>query len=361
MNRISKISCSLLALAAIVFFASCDPNDPPTPPVGSAGFFVVNEGAFNNSNASLSFYDRQTEAITNNLFATANNRPLGDQAQSMTIWERYGYIVVQNSQKVEVIDINTLKTTATITEGIASPRYFVGVNAQKGYLSDWGADGLSGTVKVIDLQQNRVTKSIAVGRGPNRMSLVGTELFVTNNGGFGNDNTISVIDITSDAVKRTLTTADNPNSIVRDQTGNLWLTCSGKLVFDNNFQLVPAQSTPGALVKLDATGRELLRLPVDRVSFSGPNQLNLSPDGNTIYFTYQGGVWAMGIGATSLPTAPLIAKAFYGLAVDPLTSNIIGCVAPNFSSSGSIEFYTPTGQLQRSFSVGIGPNSCTFK
>jgi YVTN family beta-propeller protein len=343
------------------FFASCDSNEPETPPVGSAGFFVVNEGAFNNSNASLSFYDRQTETVTNNIFATANNRPLGDQVQSMTVWEEKGYIVVQNSQKVEVIDANTFQTITTITEGISSPRYFVGVTAQKGYLSDWGADGLTGTVKVIDLQQNRVTKSIAVGKGANRMLVAGSEVFVTNNGGFGNDNTVVVLDATTDAVKRTITTADNPNSVVQDQAGNIWIACSGKLVFDANFQLVAAQSTPGAIVKLDPTGRELLRLSVDRVSFSGPNQLNTSPDRRTIYYTYQGGVWALGSASTALPASPLIAKAFYGLAVDPLTGVIIGCVAPNFSSSGSIEFYSPAGELQRTLGVGIGPNGCTFK
>ncbi len=361
MNMLLKNVCTLIVITGFLFLAACNPDTPAPPPVGSAGFFVINEGAFNNSNASLSFFDRKTETLTNNVFATANNRPLGDQAQSMTVWEGKGYIVVQNSQKVEVIDAATFTTVATITEGITSPRYFIGVTDQKGYLTDWGADGLTGTVKVIDLKQNRVVKSISVGRGPNRMLALGGEVFVTNNGGFGNDNTISVLDANTDVLKRTLTTADNPNSIVQAEGGNLWVTCSGKLVFDANFQLVQAQSTPGALVKFDAFGRELLRLPVDRVSFSGPNQLATSPDKKTIYYTYQGALWAMAASNSALPPSPLIAKSFYGIAVDPLNGTLIGCVAPNFSSAGSIEFYTPAGQLQQSYTVGIAPNGCAFK
>lgn len=360
MNRLMRFSLPL-ACAALCLLASCDPDSPAPPPMGSSGFFVVNEGAFNNSNASLSFYDRKTETLTNNVFAAVNSRPLGDQAQSMTVWEGKGYVVVQNSQKIEVIDAATFRAEATLSEGLSSPRYFVGVTSQKGYVSDWGADGLTGTVKVIDLQQNRVVKSIPVGRGPNRMYVVGSEVFVTNNGGFGNDNTLTVMDANTDAVKRTITTADNPNGLVQTEGGNLWVACSGKLVFDANFQLVMSQSTPGALVKFDAQGRELLRLPVDRVSFSGPNQLATSPDKKTIYYTYQGGLWAMAAGASTLPATPLIARSFYGFAVDPLDGTLIGCVAPNFSSAGSIEFYTAGGQFLRSFTVGIAPNGCAFK
>lgn len=348
-------------LLALTLFSACTDDPAPPPPAGANGFFVVNEGAFGASNASISFYDRKTQTVTNNLFAAVNNRPLGDQAQSMAVWDGKGYVVVQNSQKIEVIDAATFRSQATITEGITSPRYFLGISRVKAYVTDWGADGLTGTVKVIDLATHRVVKSVRVGRGPNRMCLLNNRVYVVNSGGFGSDNTISVLDASSDEVTRTITTADNPNSIDRDANGNLWVTCGGRVVFDANFQPVEALSTRGAIVRMNADGQQQLRLTVDRVTFQGPADLQMSKERNRVFYTYLGAVYALPVTATDLPATPFLAINFYGIAVDPFDGSFIGCRAPNFLSSGSVEIYTAGGQLQRTLSVGIGPNGCAFQ
>jgi YVTN family beta-propeller protein len=347
-------------LLALSFFAACTDDPAPPPPAGANGFFVVNEGAFGASNASLSFYNRQNQSVTNNIFVATNNRPLGDQAQSMTVWDGKGYVVVQNSQKIEVIDARTFRSQATITEDIVSPRYFLGISRVKAYVSDWGADGLTGTIKVIDLAANRVVKTVRVGRGPNRMCLLNNRVYVANSGGFGSDNTISVLDANSDEVLRTITTADNPNSIDSDVNGNLWVTCGGRVVFDANFQPIEAESTRGAIVRMNADGQEQLRLTVARVTFQGPADLQMSKERNRIFYRYLGAVWAQGIADTSLPATPFLNINFYGIAIDPFDGSFIGCRAPNFVSAGTVEIYSAGGQLQRTLSVGIGPTGCAF-
>lgn len=361
MLRIAKKFVVLAAIAAMLFIQSCQKDSDSVVKAGASGFFVVNEGSFGNSNSSVSFYDRKTNEVTNNVFTSKNGRPLGDQAQSMTVFEGKGYIVVQNSSKIEVINLDDFSSVATISDGVPSPRYFLGISTSKAYVSDWGADGLTGTVKVIDLSTNKVSKSIATGKGANRMLKVGNLVYVANSGGYDKDNKIKVIDSNTDEIIASVTTGDNPNSLQVDKSGNIWVTSSGAIAFNSDFSINEANSTKGSISKISSTNTETLRLTVGKISFSSPANLNISPDGAVIYYTYDNAVYAMSTSAIVFPTTPFQAKSYYGLAVDPFNGNIIGCSAPSFSSAGSIDVYDVTGVLQKTFEVGIAPNGCAFK
>ncbi len=355
------------AVMAVMFFIQSCTNDPDPIIPGQSGFFIVNEGAFNGSNTSLSFYDRKADAVTNNIIFTLAH-PLGDQTQSMTIFENKGYIVVQNSSKIEVIDVNNFTSLTTITEDLPSPRYFIGISSSKAYVSDWGANGVTGTVKVIDLTTNKVTKTISTGIGSNRMLKVGNLVYVTNTGGFNTenfvsykDNTIKIIDTTTDAVVETITIGDNPNSIQLDKDGNIWVASSGATVYDENFGIDEAESTKGSISKISPDNTEALRLTVDNFTYSNVGNLGTSPDGTKLYYTYDNAVYSIASSATSLPTTAFKDKGYYGLSIDPFNGNVIGCYAPNFSSAGSIDVYDASGTLIKTSTVGIAPNGCAFK
>jgi YVTN family beta-propeller protein len=348
-------------VSLLLVFQSCEKDPDPVIKVGAAGFFVVNEGGFGNSNTSISFYDRKTDAISNNVFAAKNARQLGDQTQSMTVFEGKGYIVVQNSAKVEVINGDDFSSLATISEGLPSPRYFIGISSTKGYVSDWGADGITGTVKVIDLATFKVVKSIPVGKGTNRMLKVGNLVYVTNAGGYDKDNTVKVIDSSTDAVVTTITVGDNPNSLQRDSEGNIWIASDGAEAYNSDFSVDESKSTKGSISKVNAANVETMRLTVDKATLDGPKNLDISPSGTTLYYTYEGSVYSMATSTNTLPTTAFKVKNYYGLAVDPFNGNVIGCFAPNFNSAGSIDVYDPIGNLQKTYLVGIGPNGCAFK
>jgi sugar lactone lactonase YvrE len=356
----------LLALATILL-QSCGNDPAPGPKAGQSGFFVVNEGAFGNGNSSLSFYDRRTDAMSNNIFSTKNGRPLGDQAQSMTLFDGKGYVVVQNSSKVEVINIDDFSSVGTIVanhpgpDDLQSPRFFVGITPTKGYVSDWGADGLTGTVKVVDLQTFKVTKTIPTGLGANRMLKVNNLVYVTNSGGYGNDNTIKLIESGLDLVSSTITVGDNPNSLQRDKEGNIWVACSGKIVFNTDFSINTTASTKGSLIKLSPTNTEMLRLTVDKFTYSTMANLNISPDGATLYYTFDDKIFSMPISSSALPTQSFKDGSYYGLAVDPFNGSVIGCLAPSFSAAGSIDVFNAKDSLIGHYDVGIGPNGCAFK
>jgi YVTN family beta-propeller protein len=356
-----KLWSIVLLLTTFFFIQGCSDDDPEPVDPGTHGFFIVNEGGYPNDNSSISFYNSETDKITEDVFFSINGRKLGVQAQSMTVFEDKGYIMVQGSAKIEVIDANTYKSIATITEEIESPRYFLGVSATKGYVSDWGANGVTGTVKVIDLSTNTVTKTIATGKGANRMLKVGNAVYVTNAGGWGNDNTVKIIDTNTDAVTATITVGDNPNSIQLDAAGNIWVASSGAIAYDENWNIDEENSTKGSLSKITPDNTESLRLEVASVTSGGAGNLSVSPDGKTLYYTFNGGVYSLSNTATALPTTALVTKSYYGLVVDPASGNLIGTLAPNFSSAGTIEVLTPSGSVVDTHTAGIGPNGVAFK
>ncbi len=351
---------TVVILSFLVFLQSCKSDTDPVIPPGTAGFFIVNEGGFGNGNSSLSYYDRKADVLTNNIFTTKNGRPLGDQAQSMTIFEKRGYIVVQNSGKIEVIDADNFSSLASVTN-LPSPRYFIGISSTKGYLSDWGVDGVTGTVKVINLATLEVTKTIQTGKGANRMLKVNNLVYVANSGGFDKDNTVKVIDSNTDAIVATITTGDNPNSLQRDKDGNIWVASSGYIVYDDDFSINETASTKGSISKISSSNTEILRLTVGQVSYSSPSNLVIAPDGTSLYYTYEDAIYLMPTTATALPSAPLKSKSYYGLAIDPTNGMIIGCSAPNYSSAGSIDIFDNGGTVLATYTSGIAPNGVAFK
>jgi YVTN family beta-propeller protein len=356
-----KVNVPRILLASLlIVFQACDHDPSPQVPAGSAGYFVVNEGGFGNSNTSISFYDRAANTMTNDVFAKKNGRALGDQTESITVFEGKAYVVVQHSAKIEVINADDYSSLNTISDNIESPRYLLPISSTKAYVSDWG-DGFSGSVKVIDLGNMTVTKSITTGKGPNEMVLKDGKVYVANSGGFDNDNTISVIDISSDAVTSTINVGDNPNSLRFDKDGNLWVLGAGKFAYNEDYSVDVANSTKSTISKV-VNGTETTRLSIDDIAYPGAAHLNINKGGDKLFYIFDGAVYSLANNASTAPATSLIGdKYYYGLAVDPITDEIIACEAPDFSSPGAVYTYSPAGALVRSFQVGIAPNGVGFK
>jgi YVTN family beta-propeller protein len=355
-----KAKFLLLLLSLIFAIQACDNNNPaPVTPTGSAGYFVVNEGLFNANNTSISFFDRTSGEMSNDVFAKANGRALGDQAQSVTVYKDKAYIVVQHSAKIEVIGADDFKSVKTISDQLESPRYLIAINDSKAYVSDW-ADGFGGSIKILDLNEMKVTGSINVGAGPNEMVMSNGKVYVANSGGFGYDNTISVIDTSSDKVTTTIPVGDNPFSLQFDKDGNLWAASTGLFAYDNEGVDV-ANSTASTISKI-TNDKEASRITISGIVYPGISHLNINKAGDNLYFVFGGSIYSLPTAATAPSTNAFIGdKYFYGMSVDPITDEIIGAEAPDFSSPGNIYVYSSSGKLNKSYQVGIGPNGAYFK
>jgi hypothetical protein len=89
-------------------------KDIPNPPKGEVpqknarGLYILNEGAFGNNNAELSFYEIQNAKAYQDLYKTKNGKNLGDVAQSILWHADEMWISINNSGRVVILDTGTL-------------------------------------------------------------------------------------------------------------------------------------------------------------------------------------------------------------------------------------------------------------
>ena len=162
-----------IIIIAICILTSCtmDTNDDNENNISSNSFALC-EGNFNNGNASLwSFTPELKESEVQIIGGTS----LGDVAQSFTIHDNYLYVVVNNSHKIEVLDLNDeIFVDGTISIPGASPRYFV-TDGQVGYVSCWNLNG----ILVLDISTRSIIDTISIPGKPENLILEGGSLYAS--------------------------------------------------------------------------------------------------------------------------------------------------------------------------------------
>jgi len=355
MKKQTKI---ILAFSLLVLFSpSCIKEDNQPEGTGFLhGVYIVNEGGFTKNNGSISYLDEASFLIYPNLFAQVNNRGPGDVVQSFSVAGDMGFIVANNSQKVEVIDMETFESIGTILN-VDYPRYLIGVTDKKAYLTN---GSFAGSVKVINLDNLEIESEISVGSGPENLLLSGGKVFVANSGGWGLDSTVSVIDPGNDVVTHTIDVGDNPTDLVEDANGDIWVLCKGKVVFDQNWNVI--EETDSRLVQIKTSDFTIGKSIVigKKGDFFSPLHLAISNDGKMLFYAESDGVYKVGISAVDAPLEPFIKGTFYGLDIDPDSGVIYVLKANGFDANGSAYRYEGDGMLIDSLQVGIAPNAAVF-
>lgn len=346
-----KTSFRLLALAVIFFSTSCTKDeDPAVKGAFSNGIFIVNEGPFQTGTGTITYFNPDSNLVKQDIFEMVNGRPLGNIAQSMTVFNGKGYIVINNAGKVEVVDIATFKSEATITN-LVNPSQFLAVDATKAYVSDWVKN-----VAVVDLITNEVSKTITAGTGPDAMIKSGNYVYVANTGGFGIDSTVTVIDFVTDKVVKTIKVGDSPSAMVADGKGNIWVLCKGK-GFSGWEQ---PGDTPGRIIRINPTS-----LKVDfEYGFAAtgdhPEKLVINKQKSMLYFLFNSGIYRLNIAS---PVAPekLVSRYFYSLDYENKTGYLYASDPKNFVSNGIVlRIKADDGSVVDSIKSGITPRAFAF-
>lgn len=333
------------------------------------GLFVLNNGQFGYSNASLSLYDLEIGNCQSGIFSSANDIPLGDTAQSMTIHGNTGWIVVNNSHVIYAVDLANMKIKGQVT-GITSPRYIHFVSDTKAYVTCMNSKSLA----VINPKTYKVEKTIEIGYEINNTdwegnpvtTQVGGEQMIEKDGylyvnlwSYGKE--IVKIDLSNDNVVDKLEVGVQPKFMSLDSDGKLWVMTDGG--YEGN---VVGWEEP-VLCKVDLKEFEIetvLKFEGKsdwKTGVSSPSNLLTNGDGRTLYWL-RDGVWKMDISSSVLPS-----KAFgdlhdvtapYALTINPNNGEVFVGDAKDYTQNGKVYRYSSAGELLGSFDAGVCP--CFF-
>ena len=334
----------------------CTKNGPVSSgeelPVSTTGVYVVNEGNFQKSNSSLSFYVPDSDKVYPDVFFAANGRSLGDVGNDMVIFENKGFIVVNNSNKVEVISLANNRSLGTMYVGSDSPYKLAILSDSKGYITNL----YSGSVTSFNPTTYTVIKDgIKVGSNPQGIAIANGKVYVCNSG-YGDDSTISVIDPGVDSVVQTITVAKQPTNIAVDADGNLVVACYGYIDYTNS-----ANDTPGNITVIDPSRNSVVAtIPLPLSAYGHPSGLAVSSRGYG-FIIAQNGIAKFDTKAASIIVPVFIPKSPYCIAVDDVTEKIYLGDAKDYVQNGMLYSYDKNGLIGDSATVGIIPGVIVFK
>ena len=354
--KLSKNNLLTVLALVLVGFAACKPEDDKPATSYGSGVFITNEGAFNGGTGTVSFYNRTVgSGGKDDIYGAVNaGAKIGNILQSMTVHLGIGYLVVNNANKMIAVDPSSFAFASSADTGLSLPRNFLGLDAKRAYITEWGKDGVSGGIAIYDLATKTVASHFSTGgKGADRMLQVSTNrIWVAHSGGFGQDSTIAIVDATGDSVLTKIQVGLAPNSLVADANGDIWVLCGG---YYN-------RSGGGKLLKIRGNAIEK--------SFEVPkNASSLISDAtkSTLYFVADGKVYTKDIlnfGANA-PSVFLTNSAFgalNGLGIDPKTGYLYVADAKDYASKGKVYIYdTSKKSAVDSLSAGIVPNGFYFQ
>jgi len=380
MKNINNCIKLLLAAMILLAYSSCrkdekpivgnvttQPDFKPDPNSVVKGMYLLNEGNMNMNKASLDYLDFTTGKYHANIYNSANPtvvKSLGDVGNDIAVYGAKVYVVVNNSNLIEVLNVKTAKHIATIA--IANCRNVV-FHDNKAYISAYlgkvgDPNAPNGAVYEIDTTSLVITRKVTVGRQPEEMAIVGQKMYVANSGGYSPpnyENTLSVIDLGSFTEIKRIVVAINLEKVKADQYGDLYVTSRG------DYYKIP----PDLYVvdtKTDQVKKDF-KLPVS----------NLYIDGDTAYmysvaFSYITGKNAITYSMLDVKNEAILNKQFitdgtdkqiavpYGITVNPITKEVFVTDAKNYVTSGTVYCFDTSGKKEWSIIAGDIPGHFAF-
>ncbi len=350
-----KLFSIIIAMLLISLFGCNDNNNPIIDPPAiqkSTGIIVVNEGLFSQNNATITYYSLKDKSVTQNIYSSANgNTKLGDTANDMKIFGDKGYIAVDQSFKIEVIDINSFVSLGMIDlSTYGEPREISIVDSTMGFVTVWNSSG-DGVVK-FNPSTLTVSGIVKVGVKPEGIANFLNLLFVANSG-WGADSTVSVIDAANFKVVKTLTVGVNPNSVI-EQNNAVYVVSTGSYA-------------GGGLGRIS-------RINPVSITITASNEIPGNPGdavvaGNNIMILNSSGIVKLNLNDLSITdttfikgsTVNPIFSTIYSIAFDKTNGLLYLGNPKDFQQNGDVAVYDLGGNELSRFNCGINPGTIVIK
>lgn len=347
--KMKKRIFSLLSAAviALMSFNSCSDDDSNKSVPLNYRMIIVNEGNYGAGTADISVIGRDNE-ITNKVFESVNNRPLGDVGQSATLINEKLYVTLNNSAKIEVMDARTFVQEATILDENKSkkPQYVIPISNTEALVSDLGW-----TMNIINTNTYEWVSEVEVKGSSSHMFKLGGKVLI-------NASKVFVFDIATKKIEKEIDIVPvGTAKIVKDNQGYVWVL------------------TQEALVQLDGTTFDVKKeISFDNVDYEinkYASRLDISNDGKNLYFNAGGkGGWVANsmykveTTATEAPAESISGIedeviTLYNFAVSP-EGTLIVCDVLDYKQSGKVFEFDTEGELINEWTAGIIPQYIFF-
>ena len=364
-------------LVIAVFAAACrkDPQPlpdeqiriPADPTAVVKGFYLVNEGNMNMNKASLDYLNLVDGIYKRNIYNQVNpevTKGLGDVGNDIAIYGAKLYVVVNVSNKVEVLNAKSGKRIGQID--INNCRYITFGNG-KAYVSSYlGKVGdpkaTNGIVAEIDTTNLTITRTVEVGRQPEEIAIVNGKLYVANSGGYSPpnyENTVSVIDLNSFKELKRIELGINLHRLKADQYGDLYITSRGDY-YTIPSKLFVLNTQTDQIKKIFDLAASNLAID-DDLAYIYSTEWNYLQGENTI--TYH---------MIDVKNEVLLDRKFitdgteknikipYGIAVNPSNKDVYVTDAKDYVTPGRLHCYNAQGRLKWTVTTGDIPAHIAF-
>lgn len=373
----NKYQILLISIIAILF-GSCrkaptvipeqgETAFPPNPSSIIKGLYVLNEGNMNMNKASLDYVDLRAGTYRRNIYNQANPevvKGLGDVGNDIGIYGSKMYVVVNVSNKLEILDVKTAKKIKQID--ITNCRYVTFHNGKayvSAYLGKVGdPNAPNGNISEIDTVSLQVQRKVEVGRQPEEMAIVGEKLYIANSGGYSPSNyerTVSVIDLNSFTEIKRIDVAINLDRLKADRYGDLYVTSRGDYYNIPSKLFVIDTKTDQIKKTFDIAASNIWI--DDDIAYIYSTEWSYTQQKNTITYSM------INIKDETLMNKKFITdgtdvqiKIPYGITVDPLTKDVYVSDAKDYVIPGTLYCFDSSGKKKWSVVTGDIPAHFAF-
>ncbi len=380
-----KSALMIIPAAVLALFAACREDEvvvpteydilPVTVPEGSdvVGMYLLNEGNMGSNKCTLDYLDFVQGYYVRNLYAERNPhviKELGDVGNDIRVYGSRLYVVVNCSNKLEVLDARTGVRIAQLD--IPNCRY---VNFYRGhaYVSSYvgpvqlnNLNAVKGAVYKVDTLTLKVEGKCTVGYQPEELEVLGEYLYVANSGGYmapNYDNTVSVIELEGFRQMQKIPVGINLHRIKADRHGRLWVTSRGDYEgISSNLYVLEKKRGRNEMEVTDT-----LDIPCSDFCISGDSLYYYSTEWNN--YTQRNTIT---YGIINTETRRRVSGSFitdgteaditvpYGINIHPDTGDIYITDAKNYVSSGVLHCYSKDGTHKWSVRTGDIPAHMCF-
>lgn len=252
---------------------------------------VLNEGNYTYGNASITMYDGNMDTTRQNLFQSVNDILLGDVVQSMAFKSGRGFIVVNNSGKIEVVTMNDFRSLATIT-GLTSPRYMLPLWDDRAYVTDLYAEKIA----IIDLVSFSITGYLDMPGWTEQLQQVEDYVYIANY----DSSRVEVVDWRKDSIVARIPVAGHPVAVATRWDSLVYVSTEKDLNGDGTATITSINTNtwqPTVLKTFSGSGNASgMVMDVERnklyyINGSQVVQASLSPFSETTLLTRPGTNW----------------------------------------------------------------------